>query len=275
MNIRKITSLTALISFVLIIITSFILYIVPPGRIAYWSDWHLLGFSKTQWGNFHINSGVLFLLSIFLHIYYNWKPIMNYMKNKARQLTIFTKNFNVALVITIVVILGTYFMVPPFSTFLILSENIKDAGAIKYGEPPFGHAELASFASLIKKTGLNLDTSLDKFKEAGIKIDSPAQVFLDIAKKNQTSPQDLFEIIKPDKTKITDLPEIPAPGTGNKTFAQICDEYKLNSGVLSGKLEQKGFQIAKDKQIKTLASLNKITPIQLYDLIRQVYETEK
>lgn len=277
MNIRKITSLTALISFVLILITSVILYIVPQGRIAYWSDWHLWGFSKTQWGNLHINLGVLFLLTIFLHIYYNWKPILNYMKNKDRQLKIFTKNFNAALLITIIVALGTYFMVPPFSTFLIVSENIKDAGAIKYGEPPFGHAELSPLDSFIEKTGLNLETSLNKHKAAGIKIENKNQIFLDIAKNNNMTPKRLFEIMQPEKkeTQATLLPEIPAPGMGNKTFLQFCNDYKLDSAVLSNDLALKGINITNDTKIKTLAELNQITPIQLYDLIKQVSGREK
>ena len=54
MKIRKITSLTALVSFLLLILNSVILYIVPQGRVAYWSDWHLWGLNKTEWGNQHI-----------------------------------------------------------------------------------------------------------------------------------------------------------------------------------------------------------------------------
>ncbi len=276
MNIRRITSLTALISFLLIMITSVILYIVPQGRIAYWSDWHLWGFSKTDWGNLHINLGVLFLLSIFLHIYYNWKPIINYMKNRDKKLTIFSKNFNAALFITIIVGLGTYFMVPPFSTFLIVSENIKDAGARKYGEPPFGHAELSPLDSFVKKMGLNLDISLDKLKAAGIKIDQPDQIFLEIAKNNNTSPKKIFELIdEKTKTQTTMLPEIPASGTGNKTFLQLCNENKLDPAILSKDLGLKGLKIANDKKIKTLADSNQITSIQLYDLIKQASEREK
>ena len=86
MKMRKITSLTALVSFLLLILNSVVLYIVPHGRVAYWSDWHLWGLNKTEWGNQHIIIGILFLLALFLHIYYNWKPIVSYLKNKARQL---------------------------------------------------------------------------------------------------------------------------------------------------------------------------------------------
>ena len=73
MSIRKVTSLTALISFVLEIITSVVLYIVPQGRVAYRSDWHLWGLSKTQWSDLHINLGVLLFLTLVLHAYFNWK----------------------------------------------------------------------------------------------------------------------------------------------------------------------------------------------------------
>lgn len=47
---RKITSLTGLLSFLITLLTSVILYVVPEGRVAYWADWHLLGLTKTQWG---------------------------------------------------------------------------------------------------------------------------------------------------------------------------------------------------------------------------------
>ena len=124
MKIRRITSLTALMSFLLLILTSAILYIVPQGRVAYWADWRLWGLTKTQWGDIHINLGVLLLISILLHIYYNWKPILSYLKDKTRQLKVFTREFNVALTLVIIVVLGTYFELPPFSNILNLSESI-------------------------------------------------------------------------------------------------------------------------------------------------------
>ena len=66
MKLRKITSLTSLLTFILIVLTSVILYIVPQGRVAYWADWRLWGLTKVQWGNIHIINGLLFLLAMFL-----------------------------------------------------------------------------------------------------------------------------------------------------------------------------------------------------------------
>jgi hypothetical protein len=129
MKIRKITSLTALVSFLLLILNSVVLYIVPQGRIAYWADWRLLGLTKSEWGNQHIIIGTLFLLAIFFHIYYNWKPIVAYLKNKARQLKIFTREFNIALVLTIICTVGAYIEALPFNWVLDFSESIKTSAA--------------------------------------------------------------------------------------------------------------------------------------------------
>lgn len=277
MKIRKIKSLTALVSFVLLILTSVILYIVPAGRIAYWSDWHLWGLSKTEWGNLHINLGVLFLVAICLHIYYNWKPIVNYLKNKVKKITVFTPDFNAALVVTLVCLVGTYFMIPPFSTVLNIGESIKDAGALKYGEPPFGHAELAPLDSLIKKTGLELEPSLEKLKLAGVRFDSPKQIMLDIAKNNKMTPKAIFSIIQPEikPGEKPEIPETPAPGTGNKTLAQFCEEYKLDLESISKDLRLKGKKVAEESKLRDLAEENNMSPIEFYDLVKQIAEREE
>ena len=272
MKLRKITSLTALISFILMLLTSVILYIVPAGRVAYWSDWRLWGLSKTQWADLHINLGVLFLLAIFLHIYYNWIPILNYLKNRARQIVFFTKSFNSAVIITLIVILGTYFLIPPFSTLLDISEQIKDKAALKYGEPPFGHAELAPLKSLIKKTGLDRNASLDNLEKAGVHFDSPDDIVLDIAARNQTTPKHIFQIMVPEKKAgaPVNLPDTPPPGTGSKTLAQFCDQFRIDAASTAETLRLKGLKIDPDRKLKEIAADNRISPIELYDLIRDM-----
>ncbi len=96
---RKITSLTALVSFLLLLLNSIVLYIVPHGRIAYWADWRLWGLTKTEWTNQHVIIGILFLLAIFIHTFYNWTLIVAYLKNRARKLRIFTHEFNIELLL--------------------------------------------------------------------------------------------------------------------------------------------------------------------------------
>lgn len=277
MNIRRVTSLTAALSFIIVLLTSVVLYIVPQGRIAYWSDWHLWGLSKEQWGDIHINTGILFLLSIGVHIYYNWKPITNYLKDKTKKMTVFTKEFNVSLIITIVCVLGTYFHIPPFSTVLNISVGIKDNAAIQYGEPPFGHAEEAPFDSLVKKTGLDFKESVEKLKEKGIKLEAHNQIFLDIAKKNHMTPQQVFNIINDKSTQgeKIELPEVPPPGTGNRSLLQLCQSFQLDCDKLSDALSQKGLKVDTSISLKLLAEKNNQTSIELYDLIKEIVNALK
>ena len=165
-------------SFVLLVLTSVLLYIVPQGRVAYWADWHFWGLSKTQWDNLHINLGFLFLLAGLLHIYYNWNPMVAYMKNRAKELKIFTPSFTVSLVLTLVVGVGTLLNIPPMSTVINFGNSIKDAGAEKYGEPPYGHAEQSSLKLFAKQTNLALDQAEELLKTAGIKFDGEQQTIL-------------------------------------------------------------------------------------------------
>ena len=197
MNIRKITSLTMLISFVLCILTSVILYIIPHGRIAFWSHWQLWGLSKTQWGELHLNLGILLLLAGFLHVYYNWKPITAYLKNQSKQMKVFTVNFNIALILTLIAGLGTYFQIPPMSTIINISESIKDTASIKYGEPPYGHAELSSLKKFIKKADLDFSKSITLLRQASIQFENETQTINDIARANNLTPKQVYEIIKP------------------------------------------------------------------------------
>jgi hypothetical protein len=112
-NYRKTASLICGLSFVILTISGIPLYIKPHGYASK-SDWTFWGGDKWQWADIHTNFGVLFCLFGALHIYYNFKAIKAYLK-KSKKVVIFTKEFNYALIITIVFILFTVYKIPPIS----------------------------------------------------------------------------------------------------------------------------------------------------------------
>jgi hypothetical protein len=275
MKIRKITSLTAALSFIIMMLTSFILYIVPQGRVAYWANWHLWGLTKEQWGNIHINTGILFLTALGFHIYYNWKPIMSYLKDKAKNLKVFTKEFNIALLLTSLVVLGTHFEIPPFSSILAISESIKENAAEKYGEPPYGHAELSSLKTFTKKMGIDLKESMKRLKEAGYTVGGETQNLSDIGKQNKVSPQQIYLTIKPMDSKSVvrsgkaeKLPDSPPVGTGNMTLADLCSQYNLNMKIVVRGLREERIEVSENLTIKKIAEKNQISPIDIYERIK-------
>lgn len=277
MKIKRITSLTALISFILLLLNSIVLYITPHGRIAYWADWRLWGLTKTEWANQHIIIGILFLLAILLHIYYNWNPIVAYLKNKTRQIKIFTREFNIALILAIVCIVGAYIEVAPFNWVLDFSESIKNAAAKNYGEPPYGRAELSTLKTFTSKMGLDLAGSIAALQKAGISLENKQQNLLEIAKLNKMSPQQLYLAMKPIKqdTGTTGLPDAPKAGLGKLTLSDLCQEYQISlSGVIKV-LEDKKIKVSPDMKIKEIAEQNNLEPADLYEIVKKSVEEKK
>ena len=274
MNLRKIVSLTMLVSFALCVLTSVVLYITPHGRVAFWSNWRFWGLSKTQWSDLHLNLGILLLVAGFLHIYYNWRPITAYLKDRARHMRIFTAEFNIALLLAVVVGVGTVYRIPPMSSILDLSESIKEAAALKYGEPPYGHAELSSLKMFAQRCGLDLSKSVELLRQAGIKFENENQTIAAIAAANSLTPKQVFDIIKTatqnQKAGVTaGLPDTPPPGFGRKKFADICREYRLNCPQIKEELASRGIKVEPNQTIKEIAAGNGIDPFALFEIISE------
>lgn len=282
MKIRKCVSLTAGLAFLVMVVTSIVLYIVPQGRIAYWADWRLWGLSKEQWGNIHINTGILFLLSLILHIYYNWTPLLNSLKDKAKNWVLFTREFTAALILILVCILGTHFEIPPFSNILAFNESLKDKAALKYGEPPYGHAELSSLQTFAKKVSLDLNQSLEGIREAGFSVEDASQTLAEIGKKNKVPPQRIYRAMKSKAGEVKSqagmpilLPESPPPGTGNMTLADVCARFNLNLKTLLRDLSRAGIKAEESLTIKTIAKNNQTSPMDIYEQIKSASLEQK
>jgi hypothetical protein len=277
MKMRKITSLTAGLSFLLMVLTSVVLYIVPQGRVAYWADWRLWGLSKTDWGNIHINLGLLFLIALFLHLYYNWNPITSYLKDKARRMKVFTPDFNVALIVTLTAAFGTYFTVPPFSWVISLSEQIKDQAAVKYGEPPYGPAELSSLKTFAQKTNLDLVKSMQLLARAGYRAETDQITLAMLAKRHGVPPQQLYLTMKAAEKGPAGggiigqiLPDLPPPGTGNLTMVDFCTRYGLNLKLIVRELKKQNIAAAESMTLKNIAAGKGIGPTDLYEIIKSI-----
>lgn len=275
MNIRKITSMTMFISFLFLVLTSIILYIVPQGRVAYWADWHLWGLTKTEWGNLHINLGFLFLFAGLLHMYYNWAPIKAYMKNRSRELKVFTPSFNAALLLTLVVGIGTYLEIPPMSSVISLGDSIKDSASEKYGEPPYGHAELSSLKLFSKKQGLDLALGMELLRKENIQFTDSKDTLGAIATANKMSPQEVYNIIKPAAVtkqaegKIS-FPDSPMAGFGNKTLGALCSEYNLMFQVIRQNLAKRGVKADAAMTIKEIAAANDKEPMAIFEDLHEI-----
>ncbi len=261
---RKITSLTSFFSFIVLIITSIILYIVPQGRVAYWADWTMLALSKEQWGDIHICSGVLFLFASILHIWLNWKLILAYLKKKAGEANFTSPAFYISMALTLFVTFGTLAELPPMKQVLEFSKYFQDRGEAKYGVPPYGHAELSPLNIFCKRLGLDLDKAVASIKNAGIELESTKESIKSIANKAGLTPKELHHIIlknQPNANESATTEDAKPDSKSNKNGAgigrlsleQYCAKNNLDMDTSFGILREQGVVVDKETLIKEIA----------------------
>lgn len=195
---RKVVSLTVFFSFILLCISSIVLYMAPEGRVAYWGNWQLLGVSKSQWSALHIVGGLLFLVTSIWHIVLNWWAIVKYLQNKARQATSQHIPALAALAICFVIYGGTLLEAQPMKQIVTWNLQLKAWQAKVNGNPPFGHAELSHLEKLCAFLKIDLPGAIEALQKAGLKGSlSPQTTILEIAQNNGMTPQQVFLVIKP------------------------------------------------------------------------------
>jgi hypothetical protein len=123
---KKITSLSLGLAFLIMSYTGIMLFLAPKGKVAYWSDWHLFGLTKTQYAEIHATSMLTLLFFAIWHIYYNWKPLVSYLKDTQKKISFTKKEFLIAVGLNLLFVFGTLFMVQPFKAFLDFQESIKN-----------------------------------------------------------------------------------------------------------------------------------------------------
>lgn len=278
---RGLTSLLTLAGFLVMSITGLILYICPQGRIAYWTDWHLLGLTKTNWGDIHILSSLLFIIAGAFHIYFNWKPLMNYLQDKIRGGLKLKKEIALSTAATILVTLAGIYHIPPLSYLIDLNEAIKEAWVIeKEYEPPFGHAELLSLKVFCKKVEIPYDKAVAELKAKGFVQVEPNLSLAEIAKANKTSPLGLYRVImkfegqtaKPDSAPLPDASRLTpqnveekfgGTGIGNKTIGELASKIGQDPAKVKSRLEAKGLKVEPGLSLKSLAAKNGLAALEL------------
>ncbi|MDA3915519.1 MAG: hypothetical protein PF690_00905 [Deltaproteobacteria bacterium] len=208
-----------------------------------------------------------------IRVYYNWRPITTYLTNKAKKLTIFNKNFNIALIISLFVAAGTIYKLPPMNYILNLGEYFSDLGNEKYGEPPYGHAELSSLKMFCDKMDINLENATVLLKNADIKFDDAKDSMLQIAKNNSKSPQQIYNIIKLTNDNLEEgqpFPDTPSPNFGKKSIEVICQTYNLPQDEVLTKLKDAGFVVQAGDTVKEIGNNNKSNPMAIFEIIKGI-----
>lgn len=198
-KLRNFISLLITFSGLLMIVSGVVAYVMPEGRIAYWTDWRYLSLAKEQWGTIHTVLGFVFFLSTLFHVFYNWSALMTYLKDRVKKTFCMRKELLAAIIVTVLCTHGSIAGVPPFTSIMDLGKMAKKTWyAGQDVHPPFPHAEIMTLKQLTSKLNLNLDGSLAYLHEQGFTEADGKSTLKDLVERNELSPGQVFDAMMMD-----------------------------------------------------------------------------
>lgn len=276
---RGLTSFFTLFGFLIMAVTGLVLYLEPAGRVAYWTDWRLIGLSKTDWGNIHILSSLLFIVAGAFHTFLNWKPLMNYFKDRVTTGIKLKRELVISSVVSVWIVVAALFPFPPLSYLLDFNLFLKDVWVAQdHYEPPFGHAELLSLKTFSTKMDIDIRKATEELRANGIVFAGVDETLEDIARNNNTSPMEIYLLIKkfepapePEKLKTYTAEsievEFSGTGIGNKTLRAICENLGLGADLAIGRLQAAGIPASVEQTLKNIAEGHNFEPIDIMKTI--------
>lgn len=270
-SLRRFISLSISFSFLIMSYTGIILFLSPKGRVANWTNWELFGLDKTQYTHLHVTFMVLFLLGMFFHIYLNWGSLLNYLKNRAKSFSLFTKEFLFALGLNLLFIVGTLYYWAPFEQFLDFQEEVKASWEAKVDQAPYGHAELSTLEEFSQKTGRNVSVIVSQLNASKLKGVNLTKTIAQIAQENGKSPAQIFDMINA-KPQMPTLSEGGGYGKVTLKNASIQHTFALEKALEL--IREKGFNATENSTLKEIADALHVKPIELLELLKTSTQKE-
>lgn len=263
---RAFTSFYVVISFLIISTSGIILYITPPGRVAYWSAWTLFGLTKQQWQSIHTIFTFLFIVAVAFHLYFNWKVLLSYLRSRLNEGMKRRKELTLSLVVAGGVLLFTAMNLPPFSAVMVLGDDISNSWLTPQDEPPVPHAELLTLEQFALKTGTSLGDILDRLGAHGLTADSTTVLVKNLAARYNLTAAQLYEKMHNEEDPKPAL-VAEGGGYGRKTVAQIAQQLDLPVEVAIKRLHDNSIGADAGSVIRDLASKHNASPIDLVQFI--------
>ena len=195
---RSFVSFSLLLLTFWLLISGTVIFIAPPGRIAHWQSWTLIGFDKDQWQAQHTISSYMFIGFAVIHLFLiNWRNFWSYIKLKSKSRFRKRKEFVIASALFLSVIIGTAVEFPPLISVFNLGD---EAGMLWENEElrgPISYTENLSLVEITKRfLDMSIDDVLQTLSENKIEVQDPDSLLKDVAKKNGVSPAYIFSLLQ-------------------------------------------------------------------------------
>jgi len=180
------------LSFLLSALSGIILFLRPEGTLAAWTGWSALGLNKKQWEALHAFSVFFFILGVLIHLVYNWRPLIGYIRR-------FSREFVVALLLLGLTVLVSLQGWPPGRWLADLRGAFKsgtaEAGGQTIVQPPVVDADKLTLTALCPLLGMDETRLLAAARRNNIKVAHLRQTLAEVARLNGLTPEQAFKLL--------------------------------------------------------------------------------
>ncbi len=270
------TSVFIAASFLVLLFSGTVLFVSPPGRVANWGNWRMVGLTKHDWASVHTWFAATFFVAAVFHLIFNIRPLLNYFRDRLTRRPGLRWEWVVAVALCGVVFAGVQMRIPPFSTLLNLGERVKQGWEVAQTAAPLPHAELLSFKELANQAKVPYETAVERLEARGFKAIRPEVIVQNLAQSNQVSAQRLYEIIQGQRGggggggeghgtgKVSESGAQAEKGSGHgsgggagwQTLAQYCSSREIALTNAMAKLQAKGIKFTADQTLREIALAN-------------------
>ena len=271
------TSILIATSFLLLLISGVVLFVSPPGRVANWTDWQMIGLSKHGWIDVHTWFGAVFVLTAVFHLMFNFRPLLNYFRDRMTRRLGWRWEWMAAVTVCGGVFAGVQTRMPPFSNLLNFGERVKWSWEDPRAAAPQPHAELLSLKDLAGQANVPYETAVERLEARGIAAVQPDMVVQDVARANGVSAQRVYEIIQGQSSGGLGSGHgadggrggfAKGGGAGWQTLAQYCTARSLDLTNAAARLEARGIKFAVDWTLRDIARENGYDrPYEIIDIL--------
>ena len=265
------TSFMLFVAFLVCVVSGFVLFISPPGRVANWTGWEVMGFGKHEWSALHTVFVTIFLVAGLFHLFYfNWKIFWSYIKQKTAGGLHYKWEFFVALAFSAVFLIGTTTKLPPIIKIVDLSEHISNSWEKKEDRPPVAHAETLTVKEFAETINQPLDNVISQLKEKGYTPTDSDQTIESLADNYNTSPNKINIIVKEKFGENPSSGKGGGSGYGKMDLKKLTGELGLTLEEAKQRMKKAGITKVKANQtLREIGMANGISPREVFKILTQ------
>lgn len=196
---RAFISLGLFAAFLMLFVSGIILYLSPPGRVANWTNWQILGLSKHDWQNQHTIFSLAFAILSILHLFsINWKAFWSYVVAKTHAGLGRPLEFSSIILLALLFGIGTHLKVQPFSAVIDFGESLSASWEEPASRAPVPHTEKLTLReiSLQFTSGTSPEELREKLEKQDIAVQSLDQTLESIGTENNASPEEVYKLLE-------------------------------------------------------------------------------